>query len=916
MVSRFPRLYTISDARNFDEFCRFIIPNTSLRRLSQPARFEKRPRLGSIDSIESCGENRRSFDMAGSHTNSHSDPIEVSEYAPSSPIRVSKTFDTRNFTPAPSPATPNCPDSPKKKPSKKKRGSVTKAKKLAAGLVQITLKELPENWDIPRDRKVAYLVDLQDDTTSYLDEKGNPLSMAAIIKNACTDSYGDGSCGSKKEPTLVPALGNIHRQNNTQEREDNQAQSGSYFAQAAAFFNMVGKRKCPFNEGNYTGRPKMFTLAPLSEDGKRNYIGCSAKVPSDPFLSHTYIRIPACVNEDILQHLFDNIPADEEDTEAFEGHCSCIFLPCIGFKRQGCYNIHYRNNQLFRGTIKRRPCNARLTIYSPVNRSIRKAIVIPTQDRPHNHPSFPSAKLTYQGKTAYQEAIRRAGIIGATVHKVDNAVSTPAIFNNEFPQAVFPALGDCHIKNEILMREKKRHCPNGVGFLGVVAAHMEDMKKNPEDRYIHYVQTEPSSDGNGNIEVVVTMNAKLAQELHSARASLYDNTYKRVLGAHNEWEAVIWNDKLNCRLNVARIYCNRESREAFKLMWLAYFRTVERVTGQKLRPKAFHMGGLMAVILTDGCAAQALGLGDALLELIDPSDRAFAHTAEEIIQHILRTCWVHARWNLHHLKGECSDEEFQRLSRFRNISSDAELKAFEQFCLSHSSVKIQDWCKQKMMHTWLWPSLIKNFSKIPSEDWDLNRADTNLNEGSHPQTNRATGTSLTLLEAIEMARDLDERKAEELELAKKLCLLPNRHNTDEHRYMNNGSRAVACLQKTVTHKAKEKTLSDIDAQLLTLRAKIKSLTRHKQGIKKGTVSLPEPVEPMHYNTDLHLPPPPPSAEMVDLVRSTLHYATSGSSFNGSVNLSPALYLPPSFGGQMPDMSDIDSILFPSSTAPH
>ncbi|KIJ40080.1 hypothetical protein M422DRAFT_49367 [Sphaerobolus stellatus SS14] len=166
---------------------------------------------------------------------------------------------------------------------------------------------------------------------------------------------------------------------------------------------------------------------------------------------------------------------------------------------------------------------------------------------PYNHPSFPSAKLTYQGKAAYQEAIRRAGIIGATVHKVDNAVSTPAIFNNESPQAVFPTLGNRCIKNDILMREKKRHCPNGVGFLGVVAAHMEDMKKNPEDRYIHYVQTELSSDGNGNIEVVVMMNAKLVQELHSARASLYDNTYKKVLRAHNEWEAVIWNDKLNCR---------------------------------------------------------------------------------------------------------------------------------------------------------------------------------------------------------------------------------------------------------------------------------------------------------------------------------------------------------------------------------
>ncbi|KIJ37165.1 hypothetical protein M422DRAFT_260325 [Sphaerobolus stellatus SS14] len=711
--------------------------------------------------------------------------------------------------------------------------------------------------------------------------------MAAIIKNVCTDSYGDGSCGSKKAPTLVPALGNIHCQNNTQvckglchcsevvpdlfqdyerwerdfkpfqkmwlqERDDNQAQSGSYFAQAAVFFNMVGKRKCPFNEGNCTGRPKIFTLASLSEDGKRNYIGCSAKAPSDPFLSHTYLRIPACM-KDTQKHLKAIAPA-------FFRHAS------VSRDKAVAHNIHYRNNELFRGTIKHRPCNACLTIYSPVDRSIRKAIVIPAQDMPHNHPSFPSAKLTYQGNAAYQEAIRRVGIIGATVHKVDNAVSTPAIFNNESPQAAFPTLGDRRIKNDILMR--------------VIAAHMEEMKKNPEDRYIHYVQTEPSSDSNGNIEVVVTMNAKLAQELHSARASLYDNTYKRVLGAHNKWEAVIWNDKLNCRLNVAQIYCNRENQEAFKLMWLAYFRTVEHVTGQKLRLKAFHMGGLMAVILTDGCTAQALGLGDALLELIDPSDRPFAHTAKEIIQHIQCTCWAILL-------------EIFIISRASAATKNFNI--FASFTTSHLMLN-----SKHLSSSVLVTAPLRYKTGIPSEDWDLNCADTNLNEGSHPQTNRATGTSLTLLEAIEMARVLDERKVEELELAKKLRLLPNRHNIDEHRYMNNGSRAVARLQKT----------------LLTLRAKIKSLTQHKQGIKKGTVSLPEPVEPMHYNTNLHLPPSPPSAEMVDLVRSTLPYAKSGSSSNGSVNLPSALYLPPSFGGQMPDMRDIDSILFPSSTAHH
>ncbi|KIJ35928.1 hypothetical protein M422DRAFT_261677 [Sphaerobolus stellatus SS14] len=138
------------------------------------------------------------------------------------------------------------------------------------------------------------------------------------------------------------------------------------------------------------------------------------------------------------------------------------------------------------------------------------------------------------------------------------------------------------------------------------------------------------------------MNPKLAQELHSARYSMYDNTYKRVLGPHNEWEAAMWSDELSMRLNVARIYFNRKTREAFKFMRLGNFQTVERVTGQKLRLKPFDLKGLMGVLLTDGCVAQALGLGDALLELIDPADRPHANTAEDIIKYILRICWVHA----------------------------------------------------------------------------------------------------------------------------------------------------------------------------------------------------------------------------------------------------------------------------------
>jgi hypothetical protein len=46
--------------------------------------------------------------------------------------------------------------------------------------------ELMENWPVPeiQDEPVAFLLDLSNDPIEYKDHMGNPLSMAAIIKNA------------------------------------------------------------------------------------------------------------------------------------------------------------------------------------------------------------------------------------------------------------------------------------------------------------------------------------------------------------------------------------------------------------------------------------------------------------------------------------------------------------------------------------------------------------------------------------------------------------------------------------------------------------------------------------------------------------------------------------------------------------
>jgi len=80
-------------------------------------------------------------------------------------------------------------------------------------------------------------------------------------------------------------------------------------------------------------------------------------------------------------------------------------------------------------------------------------------------------------------------------------------------------------------------------------------------------------------------------------------------------------------------------------MWKGYFETVERVTGQKLNIKFLHGQGNLTIILTDGHTGQAPGLGDALLEMNDPAISGIStQEAEEIVQHTLRTCIIHAYW--------------------------------------------------------------------------------------------------------------------------------------------------------------------------------------------------------------------------------------------------------------------------------
>ena len=99
--------------------------------------------------------------------------------------------------------------------------------------------------------------------------------------------------------------------------------------------------------------------------------------------------------------------------------------------------------------------------------------------------------------------------------------------------------------------------------------------------------------------------------------------------------------------------------------------------------------------------------------------------------------------------------------------------------------------QQKKGSPWFIPSVNQFMSKIPETDWYLTPGDTNLNESAHPFTNMHTGINLSLLEAINEVRILDQDTAEKIRLAEENCILFNSRNTKPEREHLNRKRQDA-----------------------------------------------------------------------------------------------------------------------------
>ncbi|KAJ6513998.1 hypothetical protein DFH09DRAFT_1374151 [Mycena vulgaris] len=739
----------------------------------------------------------------------------------------------------------------------KSDGRVVISKQLSCSEIR-TITKIPSCWTVPHpeDGDFAYLLDISEDQREWLDKKNEPLSMIAIIKSEDQDSWGEGTGGSRTKPTNVVALGNVPCQAATHQcqgvwicsqfdqslldgheryepdddamrelweadRAVNVRDTSSMSIRAAAFYTEVHRKKCKFvaaDGAECPGTPVYRKLRQMNLDGKYGFIGCENFAAGQ---SHRFVTINRDVDEDLLIELFQNNGQFKSFVNTITATCARVLPPGQGGKgERTCPYPHIDvNGNIIKGELIRRKCNATIKIFAPIDRDDRRAIVY--LSGPHNHPRPPSTKLSRTGKDAHKEAILAAGTTGLTVLKCDNAGSTSKVFGGNIPATLDPALSNPRIKRKLIYDLKTLDNPHGLGFEGEflsrsfnlaiditpgVCFFQRKMRETlPADkRYIHYLTSE---DG---IEIILTMLPFLARRIHSAKASLYDNTYARVHGVWKEWEVVIWDDKLDFRATITRIYSTRETYEVFGKMWPALWDTIHRVTGVEVKFKFIHGEGLRTV-LVDGTKPQANAFGADLIARNKPHLSGVHVTdPQAILPFILRTCVFHVN------------------RKFAAMALADELDEFIEWCKNSEHKVVRDWIKDKdSVRDWFWSSINEFLSEIPKEDWYLTPGDTKV------PTRILINTRERIFHFWKQsnAYQLDLQVEEKIKLMEEQCVLINHRNSKGHRDRNDASRRSANHHKALDRSHAREEIEGIDAQVKALKEKKKAL-QATSGIKK------------------------------------------------------------------------------------
>ncbi|KAJ6603588.1 hypothetical protein DFH09DRAFT_1354717 [Mycena vulgaris] len=569
------------------------------------------------------------------------------------------------------------------------------------------------------------------------------------------------------------------------------------FTRTAGFYNVVVNQKCRAIDAAGMGCDGNPTLRPKKDGpsrGQQYWIACDGW-RRDFKQNHRTFVIPDYADEKILLKLFAKQPISDDNTSDTP-LCSCIVHPTTGLKQKNCPYPHIVDGlSVTHSRIKRYPCTATRTIYVPVDPSIRKALVVHKERTPHSHPMPALTKASLDVKEVYRACVDAAGSVGATVNKVDYSHSTKLLLSGNTPALFDPSLQNKHVKREIVHDVKTKNYPAGLGIPGAFQLYFDDLKKPEGERYIHCCRM---TDDTGGI-LIITGVPFLIKLLDDPGVSAFedDTTFKRIRGEMNEWELALYFKAIQRAVTSVRAYINRASTDFFEILFDELQKIKKRITKKVLGLKRFVPGGNLLVMNADMEAAQILGAARSVMKTNDPEYSGIPSDTPpaEAATYFVKVCYRHTKEAIHDFKAMVTPEQYARLMDFMYIDSKERLDEFSKFVKSLGVKKIQDWWAHKEMSDWIIPCLVKSQSRILPEDWDNTPATTNTGETQHHWTNSLTGINLTLVEAIESARAVDENAAREIEASLKTGILANAQNELYHRTARNLQRQSKAAQK-------------------------------------------------------------------------------------------------------------------------
>lgn len=230
------------------------------------------------------------------------------------------------------------------------------------------------------------------------------------------------------------------------------------------------------------------------------FITCSEWTPN--WRDHRSDSIPDNVGPILLAELMS--PTAAFSSASNTAPCSRIISARVGQREKYCgmyaefevmmmlkfmiAHVHLNQGKTVRGTMIHHPCPAYMTIYVPLDSSLRMACVVFDPGRPHSHPMSPMTKLSLNYEETYRKCVRATGILGTTVQKVDDgkrvfrislysyimifsAPTTLLLLKGQSPAMYHPALHTKHLKQGIIRDEKLKASPEGLGVAGKASSH-------------------------------------------------------------------------------------------------------------------------------------------------------------------------------------------------------------------------------------------------------------------------------------------------------------------------------------------------------------------------------------------------------------------------------------------------------------